>query len=66
MSGDAIKWRKSSSSAIGDCVAVARLEDGSIAVRNTNDPEARVLVVGARAMADWVACSKAGELDDLV
>lgn len=59
-------WRKSSFSAINDCVAVRRLANGSIGIKNTNDDEATVLVISSEDMADWLARLKAGAFDHLV
>lgn len=59
-------WRKSSYSAIDDCVAVRRLEGGAIGICNTKDPTATVLVITAEDMADWLARIKAGALDEIV
>jgi Domain of unknown function (DUF397) len=59
-------WRKSSFSAIADCVAVRRLENGSIGVINTNDHETAVLTISVDDMADWLARIKAGAFDELV
>jgi hypothetical protein len=66
MSGHVTGWRKSSFSALGDCVAVCRLDDGSVGVRNTNDPDGPVLVISAVTMAAWLARIKAGGFDHLV
>ena len=61
-----LSWRKSSFSAIGDCVAVRQLDNGSVGIRNTNDPGAGVLVVSGEDMADWLARIKAGAFDHLL
>ncbi|MCZ2524125.1 DUF397 domain-containing protein [Streptomyces sp. HB2AG] len=63
-------WRKSSFSAGGgncggDCVEVAALPDGRIAVRNSKRPEAGTVFFTRSEMAAWVAGAKAGEFDDL-
>jgi len=59
------QWRKSSFSAIGDCVAVCRLSNGSIGVRNTNDPDAQILELSPEDMAEWLARIKTGAFDNL-
>jgi hypothetical protein len=59
-------WRKSSFSAIQDCVAVRRLDDGAIGIRNTNDHAAATLVITTWDMADWLSRIKAGAFDEIV
>jgi len=61
--GDA-GWRKSSSSGEGECLVVKELE-AEIAVRNSNDPVAKTLLVERPGLAAWIAGVKAGEFDDL-
>lgn len=59
-------WRKSSfSNGGGECVETAALDDGRIAVRNSNHPEAGVVFFTHAEMAAWVNGCKAGEFDDL-
>lgn len=61
------EWRKSSfSGGNGTCVEVAALEDGRVAVRNSNQPEAGVVLFTRAEMDAWVKGVKAGEFDDLV
>ncbi len=56
-------WRKSSWSAYnGNCVEVAELRSGLIAVRDTKDRQGPVLVVGRAAWASFLAEVKAGPL----
>jgi hypothetical protein len=64
------EWRKSSFSGGGgngggDCVEVASLDDGSIAVRNSKRPEAGTVLFTRAEMSAWVKGCKAGEFDDL-
>ncbi|MGH9209804.1 MAG: DUF397 domain-containing protein [Acidimicrobiales bacterium] len=59
------RWRTSSFTDRGSCVAVAACRNGSVAVRNSNDPDAGTVTVSVRAMHDWIAGIKAGEFDDL-
>jgi hypothetical protein len=59
-------WRKSSfSSGGGDCVEVAPLDDGRTAVRNSNHPDAGVVLFTRAEMHAWIKGVKAGEFDDL-
>jgi hypothetical protein len=59
-------WRKSSfSNAGGNCVEIASLRDGSIAVRNSNQPEAGVVFFTPTEMDAWIKGCKAGEFDGL-
>jgi hypothetical protein len=46
-------------------VAVARLDDGRVAVRNSNRPEAGTLAFPPAAVRAWIEASRTGELDDL-
>jgi hypothetical protein len=58
-------WRRSSfSNRHGLCVEVALLED-RIAVRNSNDPDAGVVLFTRAEMDAWIKGVKAGEFDDL-
>ncbi|MGH3564840.1 MAG: DUF397 domain-containing protein [Pseudonocardia sp.] len=63
-------WRKSSFSGTGgtgggNCVEVAPLADGRIALRNSNHPEAGPVFVTRTEMYVWIKGCKAGEFDDL-
>jgi len=63
---DTVPWRKSSFSADeGACVEAAPLVDGSIAVRNSNHPQAGVVLFTRAEMDAWIKGVKAGEFDDL-
>lgn len=64
-------WRKSSFSGGGgmgggDCVEVAPLKDGRIALRNSKHPEQGSVLFTRAAMGAWSRAIKAGEFDDLV
>jgi len=61
----AARWRTSSYTDRGNCVAVAECADGDVAVRNSNHPDAGTLTFPAEAMHAWIAGIKAGEFDDL-
>jgi hypothetical protein len=59
-------WRKSSfSNGGGACVEVAPLDDGRIAVRNSNHPEAGVVFFTRAEMDAYIKGVKAGGFDDL-
>ena len=63
-------WRKSSFSGSGDagagnCVEVATLADGTIALRNSNQPDTGVVSFTRSEIAAWIKGCKAGEFDDL-
>jgi uncharacterized protein DUF397 len=60
-------WRKSrSSGALGNCVEVASLTSGDIAVRNSRFPEGPALVYTRDEMAAFLAGAKDGEFDDVL
>lgn len=59
-------WRKSSySGAMGNCVELAALGGGDVAVRNSRDPQGPAMVYTHDEMVAFVAGVKAGEFDDL-
>lgn len=61
-----LTWRKSSfSNAGGNCVETAALDNGHIAVRNSNYPDAGVVYFTPGEMSAWINGCKAGEFDDL-
>ncbi|HET9256812.1 MAG TPA: DUF397 domain-containing protein [Pseudonocardiaceae bacterium] len=64
------KWRKSSFSGSGDigsgnCVEMAPLADGSIALRHSNQPGGDVVLFTRAEIDAWIKGCKAGEFDDL-
>ncbi|MGH3477214.1 MAG: DUF397 domain-containing protein [Pseudonocardiaceae bacterium] len=64
-------WRKSSFSGSGgagsgNCIELASLADGTIALRNSNHPDAGALVFTRTEMHAWIKGCKAGEFDDLI
>ncbi|MBN6035899.1 DUF397 domain-containing protein [Amycolatopsis sp. 195334CR] len=61
------RWRKSSrSGALGNCVEVAPLATGEIAVRNSRFPAGPALVYTRAEMAAFLAGAKDGEFDDVL
>jgi Domain of unknown function (DUF397) len=60
------EWRVSSfSTASGTCLEVASIDEGAIAVRNSNFPEKGAIVFTRAEMSAWIKGVKAGEFDDL-
>lgn len=59
-------WFKSSFSGNnGDCVEAAALDDGRVAVRNSNQPNDGVVFFTRAEMDAWIKGVKAGEFDTL-
>ncbi|MDP8931655.1 MAG: DUF397 domain-containing protein [Actinomycetota bacterium] len=62
-----VLWRKSRySNPSGNCVEVAELPDGGIAVRNSRHPSGPVLIYTRTEIAAFVHGAKDGEFDDLM
>jgi hypothetical protein len=62
-----VNWRKSRrSGAVGNCVEVARLANGDIAVRNSRFPDGPALVYTQAEITAFVGGVKDGEFDDMV
>ncbi|MGW8377353.1 DUF397 domain-containing protein [Streptomyces sp. ODS28] len=61
-----VTWRKSTRSFNENCVEVAGLPGGDVAMRNSRFPSGPALVYTAAEMAAFVQGAKDGEFDDLV
>ena len=60
------RWRKSSASnPTGNCVELAELPDGEVAVRNSRHPAGPTLVYTRAEIAAFIRGVRAGEFDDL-
>lgn len=60
-------WRKSErSNPSGNCVELAKLGSGDIAVRNSRDIRGPVLVYTRAEIAAFIGGAKDGEFDDLL
>jgi Domain of unknown function (DUF397) len=59
-------WRKSShSNSQGNCVEFAALADGSVAMRNSRDPQGPALIYTRAEISALLSGAKDGEFDDL-
>lgn len=62
-----VEWRKSRhSGAVGNCVELAPLGNGGIAVRNSRYPDGPALVYSRDEIAAFLNGAKDGEFDDLI
>lgn len=62
-----VRWVKSRhSNAEGNCVEVAALAEGGVAMRNSRDPHGPALIYTSAEVAAFLAGAKAGEFDHLL
>ncbi|MFJ8106072.1 DUF397 domain-containing protein [Streptomyces sp. NPDC096132] len=62
-----VRWIKSShSNAEGNCVEVAALAGGGVAMRNSRDPEGPALIYTPAEVAAFLAGARDGEFDHLL
>jgi hypothetical protein len=62
-----VTWRKSTrSGALGNCVEVAALPSGEVAVRNSRFPGGPALVYTRAEIAAFLSGAKDGEFDDVL
>ncbi|MEU2156320.1 MULTISPECIES: DUF397 domain-containing protein [unclassified Streptomyces] len=60
-------WIKSThSNATGNCVELATLPDGSIAMRNSRDPHGPALIYTRDELAAFVAGARDGDFDAMI
>jgi hypothetical protein len=63
----AVTWKKSRrSNPSGNCVELAELPDGGVAVRNSRDPEGPVLIYTLDEIAAFILGAQDGEFDHLI
>lgn len=59
-----VTWRKSKhSGCVGNCVEVAALNSGEVAMRNSRDPSGPSLIFSRDEMAALLAATKDGEFE---
>ncbi|MFD8532575.1 DUF397 domain-containing protein [Streptosporangium canum] len=64
---DGVVWRKSHfSNPSGNCVELAVLPGGGVAIRNSRDPEGPALIYTRRELDAFVRGVKGGDFDDLI
>lgn len=62
-----VTWQKSRrSNPSGNCVEVAGLPDGDIAVRNSRDPQGPALIYTRDELAAFIAGARDGDFDHLL
>ncbi|MEV8635459.1 DUF397 domain-containing protein [Streptosporangium sp. NPDC051023] len=64
---DGVVWRKSHfSNPSGNCVEMAALPGGGVAIRNSRDPRGPALIYTPRELDAFVQGVKEGDFDDLI
>ncbi|MBB4919947.1 DUF397 domain-containing protein [Streptosporangium saharense] len=64
---DGVVWRKSRfSNPSGNCVELAVLPGGGVAIRNSRDPLGPALIYTSRELGAFVRGIKGGDFDDLL
>lgn len=62
-----LTWRKSRvSGALGNCVELAQLPSGDVAMRNSRHPDGAALVYTRAEVAAFISGAKDGEFDDVL
>ncbi|GLW25468.1 DUF397 domain-containing protein [Microbispora triticiradicis] len=62
-----VGWRKSRhSNPSGNCVEIAALPQGLVALRNSRHPSGPALIMPVQDIAAFVRSAKEGEFDDLL
>ncbi|MGW6458942.1 DUF397 domain-containing protein [Streptomyces sp. NPDC055078] len=63
---NSVTWTKSShSNATGNCVELAELPGGSVAIRNSRDPQGPALIYTRDEIAAFVAGARSGDFDSV-
>jgi hypothetical protein len=63
---DGAEWRKSRhSNPSGNCVEIAELPDGAIAIRNSRFPDGPALICARTDFTEFLAGARGGEFDAL-
>jgi hypothetical protein len=61
-----VEWQKSRRSITGNCVEVAQLPDGQVALRNSRHPDGPALIYTQAEMSAFVLGARDGDFDQLV
>jgi hypothetical protein len=64
---DGVTWRKSQhSNPSGNCVEIAKLPDGAVAIRNSRYPAGPALICASAEFSAFLAAAGDGEFDSLL